>query len=150
MTTDKARRFLDSLLEKSIRPNVGALARILLRGEIAVLLHDPAPFWNEALAAMGWDGRAKVFALDGALAMRTIGQSDPVTAAWVQRRCRGGVGRIFVVARAGSLLVNYQPGKGYRIEPGSTDGGSGARGAPATQRIWSREEKSHSLAREDS
>ncbi|WP_394842300.1 hypothetical protein LZC95_35155 [Pendulispora brunnea] len=111
---------LHAILARSIHPNIDLLAHIFLRNEIAIILHETDRSRYELLRQMGWNGKAHVFGLRRSKAAQTIGKTDYVTAAWIQRQSKVDVGRIFVLARQGSLLVNYKPGEGYSIESSST------------------------------
>lgn len=111
---------MDRILEQGIKPHVEAIARIGLDGDLAVVVFEPSDEAKPALAAFGWDGKP-VFSVNRTRAIKLMEKSDPVTRAWVAKKSSAECIRIFVFVHLGTLLVNYRPGEGYSLEPGSTD-----------------------------
>jgi hypothetical protein len=124
-TTKPPSEVLQPIIDNCFRPNADALSKIIGRGEVAVVvfkLDESDALALQAARDIGWDGTSVVFQLAGHTKKRLIEvseqQADPVTARWL----RGGrTGRIFLWTGRGTLLINYQPGAGYSVEPGSTD-----------------------------
>jgi hypothetical protein len=116
---------LQRIIDNCFTPNASALAGIIGRGEVAVVVFEPDPVdavMKQALRDLGWDGASVVFQLAAGHKKRLIADSvehaDLVTARWL----RGGrTGRIFLWSGRGTLLINFQQGVGYSLEPGSTD-----------------------------
>ncbi len=115
MNTDA---FLARLLEEGIKPYAEKLARILLTGDIAVVVFEPHASSRPAMRALGWDGKSAVFAMPNNIRKRLAKNIDAVTSAWLTN---GNVGRIFVCVHFGTLLVNFVEELGFSIEPGSLD-----------------------------
>ncbi|MBI5477329.1 MAG: hypothetical protein HY906_00650 [Deltaproteobacteria bacterium] len=110
-----------ALVERAIKPNAEAIAPIVARGKIAVVVFEPHD--EEPIRNLGWDGESPVFQLAEATAERMAQtmHGDRVTQRWLRRRGRG---RILIFMHYGTLLLNVDPEKGVSIEPGSTDAGS--------------------------
>jgi hypothetical protein len=112
--------FFNRLLEKGIKPHVDELTRIVARGRIAVVVFEPdlsIPLTVQFLDSLGWEKRT-VFEMPKS-AIKNMSKSDHVTKAWLTRKANG---RIFVITGGGTFLVNFEPGGGYSLEPGSTGG----------------------------
>lgn len=123
--------FLNRLLEEGIKPLSEKIATIHLNGDVAVLFFEIETGDSaEAKTAMasakdlGWTGgRAEVAAMTKtraakfADAIATIAPTDPAIA-WLRGRKSG---RIFVCVSAATLCVNFVPGTGFTIEPGTLD-----------------------------
>ena len=80
------------------------------------------------LFELGWDGETAVFEPNTEV-MQTMARScvtrgDHATRRWIHS---DRVGRIFLAAYSGTLLLNFTPGRGYSIEPGSTASSRGTR-----------------------
>lgn len=103
-----------ALHEEGIAPNAEAIARINLAGGLPVLVFQLHPSCRRGAKSMGWTGEA-VFELSPAVQKR-LARADPVTRRWVQRK---GTHRLFVLVHFGSLLLNFTPGEGWDLEPGS-------------------------------
>ena len=99
-------------------------------GDIAVVVFEPGNACQRAARAAGWDGKSSVFSMPRPFRERLIENADTVTATWLAGR-RPGVVRMFVFLQEGTLLINWSPGTGYYIEPGSLDS---ERPAPPTTR----------------
>ena len=120
---------LERLLAHAIKPNADKLAPILLDQDVAVVFFEVGEgsrrgrrLAQDAARALGWNGkRVEVQRLDQMRAREVADQlpvNDPAAAAWFRRRAEG---RILVVMHQGTLCVNYAPGWGYSIEPGTLD-----------------------------
>ncbi len=114
---------LRRLLDEGIKPYTDDLAPILVAGDVAIVVFEPAKTDAEmmaALRAMGWDGKTPVFRMSNGYRKRLARNSDAVTAAWLMRRAKN-VGRLSVWTGRANFLVNFTPGQGYSFEPGSLD-----------------------------
>jgi hypothetical protein len=109
----------DLLMNKGIRPNAEAIARIGVDGDIAVLVVNPMGGTKRLAQALGWTPKRPVLRLARSR-MEALANADAVTASWV-RRPRPDTLRIFVLMEHGTLLVNFEPNRGYYIEPGSSE-----------------------------
>jgi len=108
------------LLNEGVKPYAEELAPILAAGKIAIVVFEPNESAKPVFRAMGWDGKAAVFPMSNAVRER-LAKIDTVTAAWVNRKPKPTVGRLFVCSGIGTLLVNSAPGRGFWIEPGSLE-----------------------------
>jgi hypothetical protein len=117
---------LVALLEHTIKPNAETIAEICVSGGIALVVRNPSDQGRRAAAALGWDGTS-AFEMSMGQRKRMAEEcekvGDAVTARWL-RRSGPGPGRIFAIAGNGTLLVNFEPGVGYSLEPGSTNRGA--------------------------
>jgi hypothetical protein len=110
-------RQMKRILDEGIKPNALAVARIFEERGTAVVVFEPMGMAVQAARDLGWDGKSPIFKLRAGAARR-LASSDSATRAWLERRTSG---RILVIAHEGTMLVNYTPGVGYSVEPGSTD-----------------------------
>jgi len=113
----------DRLLNKGIKAHGREIARIAVGGGIAAVVFEPAPsIVNWLKVNLNWNGEP-MFRLSAkerqwlAEAWQNVG--DEVSARWI--RGKSGKGRIFVFSGKGTLLINWSPGEGFSLEPGSTD-----------------------------
>ncbi len=120
MKDPKAERLLNKLLDEAIKPHAVKIAEIAARGEIAVVAFEPSEMGLTALETMGRRNGEPVFALNRTRAMRLLGETDPVTKRWASTLATPERAKIFVVAQKGTLLVNFESGRGFSIEPGTT------------------------------
>jgi len=116
------KQLMDRLLSEGIHAHAQDIAPIIANGGIAVVVYKPHDLAREAARAVGWDGESATFKLSNAARQRLIAsllrRDDAVTCRWL----RGNrAGRIFMISGAGTLLINFVPGVGYSLEPGSTD-----------------------------
>lgn len=112
-----------TLLERAIKPHAHAIAEILSEGGIAAVVFEPQESTLDALTGQfGWHGEA-VFLFTGdnrnVFAKRCEDLGDDVAARWLRAENRPG--RILLFAALGTLLVNFVPGQGFGLEPGSTN-----------------------------
>lgn len=127
-----ARPFHERLLDEAIKPNAEALARILLDGDVAIVFFEvgdgPSAMRKDAVdgaRVLGWRGsRVEVSRMTKRRAAKyadtiaRIAPSDPA-AGWLRRT--SGPARIYVCAHVGTICVDYDPGTGYRVAPGTDD-----------------------------
>lgn len=114
-----AERMWQRLTDKGLIPHASELAPLLGPGKVAVLVFEPNDTVKDALFPLGWDGKAAVFQMSKSVARRYAKLSDPVTAAWLMRD--SSPGRLLVFWGLGSVLMNWTPGRGLTIEPGSIE-----------------------------
>lgn len=113
---------MEELLERGIKPHAEALARLAADGQVGCVVWKPEPVAESAARLLGWQPQqGDVFALSqDACAHLAIG--DRVTARWLAAGSSiDGTVRAFVISGHGSLLVNFKPGRGWWIEPGSLE-----------------------------
>ena len=118
----KTVKILDRLLDEGIKPHATEIAEIVADGDLAALMFEPSEQAKQAVQSLGWDGQAAAFKVAGerakALAVQLRKVGDTATAAWLERKQPG---RILVFTGDGTLCVNFQPGGGFSIEPGTLD-----------------------------
>lgn len=110
----------DGLLEQIVERHATAIAQIHARGEIAIVVHKPSKRAAHGARLLGWDGRVAAFAITRSFAERYLAYVDDVTRRWVERQ-QPDQAKVFIVTAGGSVLVNFTPGGGCTIEPGSLD-----------------------------
>lgn len=120
---DEAWKVMDRILKEGIVAHADAIAPICAVGDIAVVVFELDPSFHEGVRQWGWDGSCPVFRLSNARrknAIRYFRQiGDTVSANWFERKQDE---RIFLFNGPGSsLLINFKPGEGYSLEPGSLD-----------------------------
>lgn len=98
---------LITLLEEGIKPHAEAIAALALVGRIAHVVYDEAA------------GAASTCEPMRASLRRELCACDHITRRWCERRTRDA--RVFVQMSKGTLLVNFEPERGWFLEPGSTD-----------------------------
>lgn len=100
---------LHARIENAIHATAELSAPILTRGEIARVAID--------------ENRVAVVPIDEAEAehiARVIERDDPedvVSPRWFRRH--GAMGRLFVTIDEGAFLINFDPARGFSVEPGS-------------------------------
>lgn len=103
-------------LRELFKANFDALDEIMSTGEIAGFIWKVSPDVLKSFGVGPGEGPF-VVKLPGSV-RKNLKNSDAVTSQWV----RGGrTGRVFVVWTVGTLLVNFNNGIGWSLEPGSTD-----------------------------
>lgn len=113
---------LDRILV-DIKAHAAGIAEIIARGKVAVVVCEPSQQAKDALRqAYNWNGEP-VFRLS-TRQRKTLARSlddnfgDKAASRWLTDDRDG---RLLVFAQSGSLCVNFTPGKGYEIEPGTLD-----------------------------
>lgn len=113
---------LSYVLDDHIKPNALAIAEIVAAGGIAVVVANLSALSVQFAKALGWDGKAAVFRMSAkgrrVFAAGSKQNADHVTASWLVAKRDG---RILYVEHSSTLLINFTPGEGYSLEPGSTD-----------------------------
>jgi hypothetical protein len=108
------------ILER-IKLHAERIAELSLSGAVAVVCApDVAP---EVRVQLGANDGSLAFAMSDevrkAMIADCLKRGDSATVRWLRADSSG---RIFYVSGSGgTLLINFEPGKGYSIEPGSTD-----------------------------
>jgi hypothetical protein len=114
------RKLFEHLIEDGIGPNLDAISEIAGRDELPVLVFELNDAVREDIQALGWKGES-VFAMAKPKAARVFRDVDAVTAPWILRPHPIDGFHLLVFTGLGSLLVNWDPKVGFRLEPGSTD-----------------------------
>jgi hypothetical protein len=124
--------FMGRVHREGIVPNVDAIARVFLDGDVAILFFevggpDPkmGPFAEQAARALGWKGgRIEVGRMTKTRAARmadAIAQSTPgdvAGIAWFRRRAGD---RLYLVTQYATFCLDYAPAEGWSLAPGTTD-----------------------------
>lgn len=115
------RDFMNRLLDEGIKPHATTIAGIVSSGDIAGVVFDLHPDLHNDAKSWGWNGADPVFRVSNRLrkiaAQNFKAQGDAASERWFASDRRG---RIFVLVQRGTLLLNYEQGKGYCLEPGSS------------------------------
>ena len=89
--------------------------------DIVVIVFDPLPSIYGIFPALGaWKGCGPIFPMS-ASGKKELGDYEPVTKNWFDRKLPEGFVKIFAVIHAGTFLFNWSTGHDLEIEPGSTD-----------------------------
>lgn len=126
-------QLLERVHAEAIVPNVDALARIFAERDVALVFYeiggpDPATdrMAKERARALGWAGsRVEIGRLTHAQAGEMadeIERSNPGDVAGIAWFRRHSEGRLFVLVQAGTFCFDFEPGGGFSIAPGTTDG----------------------------
>ncbi len=122
---DSQQKFIDGLMNETIRPHVQEIAEITVGGGVAMVVHNADTEWAEVLKKYWhWNGEP-VFRMRTkdrkTFAARLKQMGDPATSEWLLRKPdTSRAARLFVIAYKGSLCVNVTE-EGYSLEPGTTD-----------------------------
>ena len=125
-------QLLDRVHAEVIMPNVDALAQIFIDRDVALVFYEiggPDPTTDrmvkEGARAFGWGGgRVEVARLThmraGEMAdeLERSNPGDVAAISWLRRRSEG---RLFVLIQGGTFCIDFEPGKGFSIAPGTTD-----------------------------
>jgi hypothetical protein len=113
------RKILDLVLARGIRPNRKRIVQIGVAGDIAVLVFDPSDGGVETAKKLGRRGDEPVFSVTNQAAAPAMPDADAITQKWLSSTPSKGIFRIYVLVNDERLLVNFQPGHGFSLEPGS-------------------------------
>lgn len=112
---------MQRLIDTCIKPHANWFVKTADRGEFVAMLFEPAPLVIEVSKTLGRRRDAKHWALPPE-AVRSLRHTDHVANQWFATAPRADHVKIFVLAHSGStLLLNFEPGKGYYLEAGSLD-----------------------------
>jgi len=125
-------QLLDRVHAEAIMPNVDALAQICVERDVALVFYeiggrDPVTdrTAKEGARALGWGGgRVEIGRLTHTQAGKMadeIERSNPGDVAAISWFRRHSEGRLFVLVQAATFCVDFDPGKGFSIAPGTTD-----------------------------
>ena len=125
-------QLLNRVHAEAILPNVEALARIFVERDVALIFYEiggPDPVTDrtvkEGARALGWGGGSvEIARLTHAQAGKMadeIERSNPGDVAAISWFRRHSEGRLFVLVQAATFCVDFEPGKGFSIAPGTTD-----------------------------
>lgn len=118
----ETKRFMDRVLDEGIKPHAREIARRWVDGEIPIVVFEPGVETLKALPNLGWRMGESVFSMTLEHFLTTFGSVDGVTGPWATRDRSGDDSvPVFLFLHDGSLLLNHTPGKGWSLEPGSTD-----------------------------
>jgi hypothetical protein len=107
-------------LELALRPNARRIAEIASNGDIAVVVFEAQGEVADLAKLLGWDGLAPVFQLCNAKRILFASSGiDQISSRWLTRNTE--IPRVFLVTGLGTLLLNFIPGSGWQVEPGSVD-----------------------------
>jgi hypothetical protein len=115
------RKTLDLVLARGIRPNRKRIVQIGVAGDVAVLVFEPSDGGVETAKKLGRRGEELVFAVSNQTAAPAMPDADAITQKWFSSTPSKGVFRIYVLVNDEQLLVNFQPGHGFSLEPGSAE-----------------------------
>jgi hypothetical protein len=118
----EALAFMTDLLDRAIKPHAGKIATITESGDIAIVVFEPLDTSVETAKNLGWDGSVPVLRMADKKRKSMVEHfqkvGDRVSERWFASARNGG--RIFLLAHAGSLLLNLTK-DGLAPEPGSLD-----------------------------
>lgn len=114
---------IHALLESAIKPHAHAIAAILAEGGIAAVVFEPEQSTLDPLTDhFGWHGEPVFpFTRDNRdlFAKECEDLGDDIATQWL--RAENRLGRVLLFSATGTFLVNFMPGQGFSLEPGSTD-----------------------------
>lgn len=110
------------ILAEGVKPYGRRIANVTADGSIAAVVFEPKGDVEKFARKLGWEKYhpVPVFRLSPEI-MANMAAADRVTAAWLARSDKS-IARIIVFTGLGSLLLNFEPSRGYWLEPESTDG----------------------------
>jgi hypothetical protein len=118
---EAARAVWKRIHRDALAPNAEAIARIVLGGDIAVVVHNARPEMLDMARDIGWDGEASVFRMSNVMRKRFArvlkNQGDRVAHDWLMRKSKC---RVFLIIELANFLMNFD-GCDWSVEPGSTD-----------------------------
>jgi hypothetical protein len=118
------REIMERLFEDGIKPNLTRILDIARRDRIPVLMFEPSEGSLAAARNLGAHGEA-LFSLSKKKALRVLGDVDKVTGPWIKNSHPEGGLHLLVFVHGGSLLLCYDPERGWYPEPGSLDADTG-------------------------
>lgn len=123
MTSEEEEKFFARLLSEGIKPHADVIARAHGGGLVAEVFYDLAPSMHDtARKHMGWTGaksEARVMTRTRAERLAdSIFKTHPGDPAvpWLRGKRPG---RILVWTGMGSLCIEHEPGRGFRLAPGT-------------------------------
>lgn len=125
-------QLLDRVHAEAIMPNAEAIAQIFVERDVALVFYEiggPAPVTDrsakEGARALGWgEGRVEIGRLTHAQAGKIadeIERSTPGDVAAISWFRRHSEGRLFILVQAATFCIDFEPGKGFSIAPGTTN-----------------------------
>jgi hypothetical protein len=120
------REILNRVLAQGIKPHRSQIVKTGKAGEVAVVLFDAGDGAIEVAKKLGRQGDEAIFAVSSQMARHALADADAMTQKWFAASPSKGVIKIYVLVNDEHLLVNFQPGHGFSLEPGS-----------AAQEVWS-------------
>jgi hypothetical protein len=113
------REILNRLLARGIKPHRSQIVKMGSAGDVAVVMFDPSEGGIEVAKKLGRQGDEPVFAVNVQAACRAMTDADAMTQKWFSSAPSRGVIKIYVLVNDEHLLVNFKPGHGFSLEPGS-------------------------------
>lgn len=119
----EAAEIMNAMLSEAVKPHRQEIAEAWgERGEIPIVVHKPSVETLKVLPNLGWKMGQAVFSMALQHFLDVFGDVDTVTGPWAERDRSGDDSMpVFLFWGSGTLLLNMTPGKGWSIEPGSTD-----------------------------
>lgn len=125
-------QLLNRVHAEAIMPNAEALAQIFIERDVALVFYEiggPDPdtdrMVKDGARAMGWEGgRVEIGRLTHeraglmADAIEHSNAGDVAGIAWLRRHSQG---RLFLLVQAGTFCIDFEPGSGFSLAPGTTD-----------------------------
>jgi hypothetical protein len=112
---------MDRVLEQGVKPHAAEIAAIGLSGRFACLVFEPGDLHRKVVRTWGRTGEA-VFPLSPEQ-VRVLASTDRAALRWFSIPPDESKIKVFLLVHEGTLLINYEPGHGWSVEPGSTDAG---------------------------
>lgn len=116
-----AKQLIEEAVTARIRPQWKKIERIMLDGDVAIVLHEP-DLSNESMSKiLRWvdASRGDIQQLTRTRAMRVFSEVEPKMRAWITSRVPAGQARIFLLTRNAYFLLNHTDARSFWIEPGT-------------------------------
>jgi hypothetical protein len=120
------RETLNRVLAQGIKPHRTKIVQMGRAGDVAVVLLDASDGGIESAKKLGRRGEEPIFGVSSLAARGALVDADAMTQKWFSAAPSKGVIKIYVLVQDEHLLVNFRPGHGFSLEPGS-----------AGQEVWS-------------
>lgn len=111
---------LGRLLNEAIKPHAERIAELAERRRFVAVVFEPHEDAVKFARALGWDRSTPIFGLRETR-VRRLAEIDHACERWFATKpCIDHI-KAFVIMHRGTLLLNFEPDRGWYIEPGSTD-----------------------------
>jgi hypothetical protein len=104
-------------LQAAVLPHHQAILDSAFAGLVTIVVSDPGALARKAAQEAGWDGKRACFPMPEEFRKRLANDSDPITAAWLERG--GQIARVFVMMGKETFLLNFTESLGWHLEPDS-------------------------------
>lgn len=101
------------IIDQGIRPHAAELSAIMVTNDVACVVFEPSTTMVQSCLKLGWDGESPVFRLDSSVQTKlatSLRNKYPICSNWL---LRSGYGRILVIYRDGTLLLNHDIVNGF-------------------------------------